>query len=89
MHFLPEFILELIKRFLQVIMSSDIVELALFNNHNGPLLLEPDYSDLVVVCKGRSYHLHRNVVCRKSAIFARECEAALRVRNNRSYRAWP
>ncbi|TKA79854.1 hypothetical protein B0A55_02797 [Friedmanniomyces simplex] len=40
----------------------------------GSLLLNPRYSDLEIRCEGRSYLVHRLIVCSNSPVLAQECE---------------
>ncbi|KAK4550799.1 hypothetical protein LTR36_000379 [Oleoguttula mirabilis] len=39
----------------------------------GSLLLDPKYSDLEIRCEGRSYNVHRAIVCSSSEVIARMC----------------
>ncbi|TKA40365.1 hypothetical protein B0A54_09314 [Friedmanniomyces endolithicus] len=40
----------------------------------GSLLREPKFWDLEIKCEGRSYYVHRLIVCSNSPVLARECE---------------
>ncbi|KAK1055665.1 hypothetical protein LTR12_008525 [Friedmanniomyces endolithicus] len=41
----------------------------------GALLRDPKFWDLEVKCEGRSYYVHRVIVCSNSPVLARECES--------------
>ncbi|KAK0863435.1 hypothetical protein LTR87_016212 [Friedmanniomyces endolithicus] len=41
----------------------------------GALLRDPKFWDLEVRCEGRSYYVHRVIVCSNSPVLARECES--------------
>ncbi|KAK1057991.1 hypothetical protein LTR74_013759 [Friedmanniomyces endolithicus] len=41
----------------------------------GSLLRQPKFWDLEIKCEGRSYYVHRLIVCSNSPVLARECEA--------------
>lgn len=36
----------------------------------GELLVSGDYSDFTITCKGRTFNVHRAVVCPQSSFFA-------------------
>jgi len=44
----------------------------------GALLRDPKFWDLEVRCEGRSYYVHRVIVCSNSPVLARECESRVR-----------
>jgi hypothetical protein len=42
------------------------------------LFLSPKYSDLTIVCGAESFAAHRNIVCPRSAYFARACDGSFK-----------
>ena len=50
-----------------------------FHRSFGSSRIDPKYSDLVIICDGYSYHVHRATVCSRSEVFARECNGAFKV----------
>ncbi|KAK1820317.1 hypothetical protein LTR12_005324 [Friedmanniomyces endolithicus] len=49
----------------------------------GSLLREPKFWDLEIQCEGRSYYVHRLIVCSNSPVLARECEAQVQHNTSR------
>ncbi|KAK3719627.1 hypothetical protein LTR37_004164 [Vermiconidia calcicola] len=43
----------------------------------GSLLIDPKYSDLEICCDGRTYLVHRAIVCSRSEVLAKECDDGL------------
>ena len=43
-------------------------------NGIGSLLLDPKYSDLEIRCDGKTFRVHRAIVCSKSKVLAEECD---------------
>ncbi|KAK4461260.1 hypothetical protein QBC42DRAFT_178888, partial [Cladorrhinum samala] len=39
-----------------------------------------EYSDLVISCGGREYHVHRNIVCTQSEFFSAACRGSFKAR---------
>ena len=37
------------------------------------------YSDMTITCRGRKWHVHRNIVCLRSTFFAAACDSSFQV----------
>ena len=42
---------------------------------------DPKYSDVEIRCEGKSFQVHRNVVCSLSKVLAKECDDGFQVRS--------
>lgn len=45
------------------------------------LCSDPKYCDLEIRCEGKSFKVHRNIVCLLSDVLAKECDGGFQVRN--------
>ena len=45
----------------------------------GSLLRDPKYSDLEIRCEGRTYYVHRAIMCSRSQVLAKECDGDFKV----------